>query len=139
MSENRFKEIIRVGASHIDGNGHVNNVVYVEWMQRVAIAHSATWGVERLMEELGVTWFARKHVIEYLQPVFLDDRVEVRTWIADLGRVKSLRKYEFLRDGKLVARGETDWVLVSVETGRPARIPDVMKSFVLLEGGAEDC
>jgi len=129
-NDNVFREIICVDRSHIDGNGHVNNVVYVEWMQRVAIGHSATWDLDDFMNEQGVAWFARKHVIEYLSPVFLGDEVEVRTWIADVGRVKSLRRYEFLRDGNLVARGETDWVFVSVDSGRPARIPEMMKAFV---------
>jgi acyl-CoA thioester hydrolase len=131
MSEKIYKLSIRVDRSMIDGNEHVNNVVYVQWMQQVAMGHSATWGVDGLMEEQGVTWFARKHVIEYLQPVFLGDEIEARTWIADVGRVKSLRRYEFVRGTQVVARGETDWVYVSIATGRPARIPEVMKSFVL--------
>jgi len=133
MNDNIFKMVIRVDDSMIDGNEHVNNVIYVEWMQKVAIAHSSTWAVDDLMEELGITWFARKHVIEYLLPVLLGEEIEVRTWIADAGRVKSFRYYEFLRGGKVVARGETDWVCVNVATGRPARIPEVMKSFAVTD------
>ncbi len=133
MSEaekNIYQQAIEVDSSVIDGNGHVNNVVYVEWMQMVAMGHSATWGVNEAMEELGVAWFARKHVIEYLSPIFEGETILIRTWIADVGRVKSRRNYEFLRDGKLVAKGETEWVYVNSKTGRPARIPESMHAFI---------
>ncbi|MGJ8695084.1 MAG: acyl-CoA thioesterase [Verrucomicrobiaceae bacterium] len=134
MMEGRIHELaIRVDSSVIDGNGHVNNVAYVEWMQRVAVSHASTWQIDALMEENGTTWFARRHGIEYLRPVFEGDEVVARTWIAGAERVKSLRRYEFYRNEELVARGETEWVYVDVSSGRPRRIPEVMRDFVLGE------
>ena len=135
MAENLFKKIIQVDFEMIDGNGHVNNVVYVEWMQEVATEHASTWAVDQLMDEQGTAWFARKHVIEYLKPVFLGDEIFAETWIANAERVKSLRKYRFFRNGELVAQGETDWVYVDSASGRPKRIPALMKDFVLAISG----
>lgn len=45
-------------------------------------------------------------------------------------RVKSLRKYEFFRDQELVARGETEWVHVDIESGKPKRIPKELLQFI---------
>ena len=72
---------------------------------------------------------ARSHRIEYLRPGFVGERVEVRTWVADCRRVRSLRRYEFVRpsDGAVLARGETDWVFVRVPDGRPYAIPATIR------------
>lgn len=76
------------------------------------------------------TWFARRHEIEYLSPLFEGDVLTIRTWIENAARVKNLRNYEFLRADKLVARGETEWIHVDVKTGKPKRIPDELMKFV---------
>jgi len=67
----------------------------------------------------------REHKVEYLLPAYAAEEVEIRTWIEDMRKVRSLRKYEFIRrsDGRVVARGETDWVFVDSTTGRPRAIP----------------
>lgn len=131
MPEKVYHTTIKITEDVIDRNGHVNNVVYVEWMQDLAVGHAATWNIDKLMEEQGTSWFARKHGIEYLRPIHLGDVIEARTWIASAERVKSLRRYEFLRDGEKVAQGETEWVYVDIKTGRPRRIPEEMGRFVL--------
>ena len=121
-----------VPARAIDANGHVNNVSYVKWMQDAAIRHWESLGGMRINEELNCTWVARSHHIEYLSPGYEGDVIETRTWIADVRKVRSLRKYTFTRksDGRLLARGETDWVFVDVGSGRPRPIPDNVMKFV---------
>jgi acyl-CoA thioester hydrolase len=124
----------------IDRQGHVNNVAYVQWMQDVAIAHFAAVGGVDLMHDVGGTWVARSHHIEYLAPAFAGDRVAATTWVASLLRVRSLRRYAFKRvsDGKTLARGETDWVFVSAESGRPSSIPKAIKgAFTLVPDGPQ--
>jgi acyl-CoA thioester hydrolase len=83
-----------------------------------------------MMARHGAAWVARSHQIEYLRPAFAGEALVVKTWIADMERVKSLRRYEFSRGAQLLARGATDWVFVDAETGRPKRIPDEMKDVV---------
>ena len=116
----------------IDENGHVNNVTYVQWMQDIAVEHYEAIGGVNPMQLLGATWVVREHKIEYLLPAFAGEEIEIRTWIEDVRRVRSLRKYEFVRksDGKVLVRGETDWVFVDAKTGRPVAIPqEVFKVF----------
>ena len=106
----------------IDENGHVNNVAYVQWMQDAALRHPEA--VNYKPPETA-TWYAHEHRIEYLVPAFLGDELEVRTWISGARRVRLRRKYEFIRksDGKVIVRGETDWVYVEKKTGKPIAIP----------------
>ena len=78
----------------------------------------------------------REHQVEYLLPVFEGDEIEIRTWVENIRKVRSLRKYEFVRkaDNRLLVKGETDWVFVNVETGTPQAIPqEVMDVFNLLK------
>ena len=127
-----FRTAFMVPPEAIDRNGHVNNVVYVQWMQDLAVAHWNSVGGEAVNEELGCTWVARSHHIEYLRPAYEGDEIEALTWVANIGRVRSLRKYAFrrLKDGRLIARGETDWVFVSAEDGRPAAIPKAIHGIL---------
>lgn len=110
----------------IDRNGHVNNVVYVQWMQDVAILHSESVGGMEAARAEGCIWVARSHHIEYRSPAFAGDEIEAATWVADFRHARSRRHYEFTRiaDRKLLARGETEWVLVAADTGRPRAIPE---------------
>src|ERR1035441_4244605 len=116
---------IIVPAEAVDRNRHVNNVAYVQWMQDAAIAHSAATGCTRMTEAIGATWVARMHRIEYLSPAFAGEAITILTWVADFRKVRSLRRYKFIRaaDQKVLAQGETDWVLVDVATGHPRGIP----------------
>lgn len=124
-----------IPAHAIDENGHVNNVAYVQWMQDIAIEHYSSIGGISAQGD-GATWVVREHKIEYFLPAFADEQIEVRTWVENVRRVRSLRKYEFIRksDGKILVKGETDWVFVDVNTGTPRAIPDeVSKIFSSLQ------
>ncbi len=132
-------EII-VPAEVVDGNRHVNNVAYVQWMQDAALAHSAATGCTRMTEAVGATWVARMHRIEYLSPAFAGDAITLLTWVADFRKVRSLRRYKFVRvaDQKVIAQGETDWVFVDVSTGRPRGIPrEIARLFELVPDAPE--
>ena len=115
----------------LDGNRHVNNVAYVQWMQEAAIQHSAATGCTRLTQQTGATWVVRTHQIEYLYPAVAGDELTVLTWVADFRKVRSLRRYRFVRsrDEALLAQGETDWVFVDTATGKPRRIPEQIRSL----------
>lgn len=129
-----------VPAEALDPNGHVNNVQYVQWMQNVAVHHFSSLGGVEPMQAAGATWVVRSHNIEYLSPAFVGDQIEIRTWVANVRRVRSLRRYEFVRpaDSRLLVRGATEWVFVDAKTGRPLSIPDeVLRVFPLLPDGDE--
>ncbi len=126
-----------VEASEIDALEHVNNVVYMGWMQAAAVAHSDAQGwPEWRYRELGQGWIVRSHAIEYLLPAFAGDHVAVETWVATMKKVTSLRRYRIVRrgDGALLATAETNWAFVDLTTGKPVRIPpEVEKAFVVVE------
>jgi len=128
-------------AHDIDANGHVNNIVYLQWMQDVAIAHSDAVGCTAATNAAGCTWVARSHHIEYLRPAFAGDRVLVQTWLVDATRKSSsLRRYRMVRasDGAVLARGETLWVYVDTQNGRPRTIPgEVINCFELVPAEEE--
>lgn len=127
-----------VPASAVDRNGHVNNVVYVQWMQDAAVRHAEAAGCLAETLARGATWVARSHTIEYLRPAFAGDRLAVDTWVVDVRRTRSKRRYRFTRagDARPLAAGETDWVYVDAASGRPRPIPAaVMAALRLLPGG----
>ena len=130
-----YSKIFTVPQNSIDENGHVNNVAYVQWMQDIAVEHYASiGGIEAQGSD--ATWVVREHKIEYLLPAFAGEEIEIKTWVENIRRMRSLRKYEFVRksDGKILVKGETDWVFVDVKTGSPRAVPDeVTKVFEFID------
>ena len=124
-----FSNSFTIPENVIDENGHVNNVAYVQWMQDSAIRHGESITEYKLAKN--TTWYAREHRIEYLLPAFLGEEIEVRTWLTEIKRVRVHRKYEFVRkaDGKVIVKGETDWVYVDSKTGRPLPIPAMISEL----------
>jgi len=123
----------KVKPEEIDGLGHVNNLVYLEWFVEAAAAHSRAvgWGLERMLA-MGEGWVVRRHEIDYLLPVKPDETVLIRTWVETAESASSERRYEIYRpsDGKQVCRGLTRWVWIDYKTGRPRRIPiEVTQAF----------
>lgn len=117
-----------VQADEIDELGHVNNVQYIRWMQIAAIAHSDVQGWTTAdYQRLGAGWVVRSHFIEYLQPAFAHEVVTIRTWVAEMKKVTSLRKFEILRvtsGGEiLLASAETNWAFVEFAGQTLRRIP----------------
>jgi acyl-CoA thioester hydrolase len=103
-------------------------------MQNIAVEHYASIGG---LEAQGndATWVVREHKIEYLLPAFAGEEIEISTWVENVRRVRSLRKYEFVRksDRKVLVRGETDWVFVDVKMGKPLPIPmEVSRVFAIV-------
>ncbi len=134
-----FHHYHRVLDSEIDELDHANNAAYVNWMQAAAIAHSTAqgWPSERYWNA-SFAWVARSHRIDYLHPAFAGDELVVRTWVADMQRVSSLRRYEIIResDHTVVARAETRWAFVDLKCRKPARIPpEVQADFVIVPDG----
>jgi acyl-CoA thioester hydrolase len=112
----------------IDELGHANNLSYLRWALAAAVAHSDVqgWPAEAY-RTLGAGWVVRSHQIEYLQPAFAGDALIVRTWVAEMKKVTSLRRYRIVRNSGdkevVLARAATDWAFIHFATGVPKRIP----------------
>ena len=117
----------------IDFNGHVNNVTYLSWMIDAATAHSSFVGFSyKECLALGGTWVAKSHTIEYKKPSFEHDVLQMKTWIEDIGKILSTRRYELTRlsDGALICEGKTEWVFVDSKKMRPMKIPaEIIEGF----------
>lgn len=134
LQEPNYSFEFTIPENAVDENGHVNNVNYVQWMQDAAVRHYEAMGGRQITIDLGASWVVRSHTIEYLRPAFAGERVKVLTWVANMRRVRSLRRYQFIRakDQKLLVRGETDWVFVDANTGAPRAIPEEVISLFTL-------
>ncbi len=98
-----------VQKSDIDEYRHANNISYIRWMQETGFDHIAArgWSAEKLLAlNLGI--IARSHYVEYVKPAYEGDSLTVQTWIEDWSKVRSLRKYRFIRpvDSELIATAE---------------------------------
>ncbi|MCA6448657.1 MAG: acyl-CoA thioesterase [Chitinophagaceae bacterium] len=121
-----FEYRIKVMQEHIDELEHVNNVVYVQFMQDVADKH---WHSIALSDqEKEVVWVVRRHEIDYLHPAVLGDELLIRTWTGEHGTVSWDRHYEIIRpaDQKRIITAKSVWVLLDKVTGRPRRIEEPM-------------
>ncbi|MEA2753239.1 MAG: acyl-CoA thioester hydrolase [Myxococcales bacterium] len=130
----RFTLGMEVGDDDIDMLGHASNIAYLRWVQDVAVAHSATVGLD--MEgyaQLGAVFVVRRHEIDYLRPVVRGEKLELRTWIDSASAAKCKRATEIVRIGTpevpelVVARAMTTWGFIELATGRPTRIPDSVR------------
>ncbi|MGI4817983.1 MAG: acyl-CoA thioesterase [Janthinobacterium lividum] len=111
-----------VRPEHIDENGHVNNVVYVGWLQDVGTAH---WNA-RFDDETRAkwSWVALRHEIDYFRGILPDAKgIVARTWVGDPQGPRFAR-YVRIEDaeGKVCAQGISEWCLVEAKTLRPTRI-----------------
>jgi acyl-CoA thioester hydrolase len=126
-----FIKTLTVSNDAIDMNGHVNNLVYLSWMQDLAIQHSDAqgWSIGRYLK-IGGSWVVRSHFIKYLHPGLLGDVISILTWVSGASKRSSTRKYLFWRerDQKIMAEAETHWVFVDLKTGRPCLIPSELRS-----------
>ncbi len=126
-----FEDHRIVVPEEIDELGHVNNIVYLRWTQRAAVRHSDAQGWTTAdYQQLGQGWVVRSHFIEYLQPALAGDAILVRTWVADMKRVTSLRKFEILRptDNVVLAKAATNWAFINFQSGSLCRIPAEISS-----------
>ncbi|MEJ2401567.1 MAG: acyl-CoA thioesterase [Xanthomonadales bacterium] len=122
----RFRHTVT--PEEIDPLGHAGNTHYVRWMQDAAVAHSEAlgWPLERFLV-LGAGWVVRSHRVTYLRQALEREVIEVTTWVANMRRSTSLRKYEIRNaSGDLLARAETDWAFIDYTRQRPVRVPEAV-------------
>jgi len=121
-SAKRFELTHRVEASELDERAHVNNVVYVQWVQDAAAAHWAALAPPGALAE--TAWVALRHEIDYLRAAVLDDEVVVSTWVGVAEGLSFERFTEIRRrtDECVLARARTLWCPVDARTGKPQRV-----------------
>ena len=113
--------------AEIDGYGHVNNAVYVTWLDDCAWAHSTERGIppeacRRLKRGMAV-WRTQ---INYLRPALEGDHIQVATWpVRNDQRLRIDRRFQIRRreDGETLLRALIHYVCIDLESGRARRMP----------------
>jgi acyl-CoA thioester hydrolase len=131
-----FSIRVTVTAQELDELQHVNNIVYVRWIQDVAFAHSVAVGLPmEKYRSLGAFFVVRRHEVDYLRSAVLGDELEVETRVIEASLVTAHRQ-TFIRrvsDGQLMVQAKTHWAYVSTTTGRPVRIPPEVRQCFTIE------
>ena len=107
----------------IDEQNHVNNTVYLRWVQEVATAQWRAATSAEAQENIG--WVVLRHEIDYKAPACIGDEIVLRTWVGNATRLTFERFTEIRRnsDGQLLSRARTLWCPINAQTGRPVRVP----------------
>jgi acyl-CoA thioester hydrolase len=130
MSSARFEMVIPVLPGDIDEQNHVNNTVYLRWVQDIATAH---WrAVASPKAQNSISWVVLRHEIDYKGPATLGDEVVLSTWVGQATRLTFERFTEIRRnsDGQLLSQARTLWCPIDAQTGRPVRVSaDVRAQF----------
>ena len=131
MTRPVFEHRITAKPEHIDELGHVNNAVWVQWIQEVALAH--WYSVADPAHQDSYVWVVVRHEIDYLRAVNDGERVTGRTWVGEAPKgARFDRLMEFVgEDGKPRVKARTTWAIVDKAVGRPIRVPpEVIAPFI---------
>jgi acyl-CoA thioester hydrolase len=115
-----FELKLKVTSADIDDLNHVNNVVYVQWMDKVAFEHWEFLTQNNPLPEY--IWVVLKHEIEYLKQAILGDEIIVKTWVGETKGFKSERLMEFYKNNQLLVKAKTVWGMLDVKNYKPSRI-----------------
>ena len=135
----RFTKDFTALAEHIDELGHVNNTVWVRWIQDMATAH---WEhAARAQDVQQYFWVVTRHEIDYRGNIREGEQVTGETWVPEGPRgVRFHRRIDFRDDaGKVLVSARSTWAMIEQATGRPSRIaPEVAAPFLTAPDEAAD-
>ena len=128
MSAFIFLLDIEVEPQDLDELNHVNNVVYLRWVQEAAAAHWNSAADPEVRKKF--SWVVLRHEIDYKKPAKLHDHIQARTWVSNYDGARSTRMVQLIRksDQVLLAEARTTWCLLDANSGRPVRIGHEIKS-----------
>lgn len=114
-----------VRSYEIDQFGHVNNAVYLNYLEETAVRASADAGYDNnWFDADGSLWVVRTMSLRYFEPAVYGDELEAASWVSDFRRVRSHREYEIkrARDGVRILRARADWVYLDRYTMKPKKL-----------------
>jgi len=132
-----FELLLQVLPEDIDQLHHVNNVVYLRWVQDVAIAHWAAAASPEARDTL--FWVVTRHEIDYRHPALPRDAIIARTWVGHASKRLFERFTEIRRasDQTVLARARTLWCPMDIRTGRPTKVSDEVRAAFSSAAAAE--
>lgn len=147
----RFAAHFKVRHYEMDALGHVNNAVYLHYLEHAATEHATAAGYgDAGARALGGIWVARRHEIEYFRPASAGEVLQVITWAHEFKGARAIRDYtihrlddaptappdhflppDYAPPGAVLVQARTIWVWLDLATGRPRRIPPEMYAVFL--------
>mgnify|MGYP005989760103 FL=1 len=121
-TDNIFTYSHIVTKEEIDTLKHVNNVVYVQWIQDISTKH---WkDLTKNTPDLNYVWVVTRHEIDYKGQALLNDNITFKTWVGITSGVTSVRHVEIFKENKLIVKAQTTWCMLHAKTLKPARITE---------------
>lgn len=115
-----------VGWHDIDSMWHVNNAIYLNYIDEADIITLETCGfpLQRMVQD-GITFVSKSQHVEYLQPARYKDKLEITSWHSDIHSKTGIGYYEIhsTKSNYLLVRAYTKWGFVNIKTGEPCDIP----------------
>jgi acyl-CoA thioester hydrolase len=129
MTQEYFEQTYRVEPGDIDQLGHVNNVVYLRWVQDVAVAHWCSLTTSE--QQTALNWVVVRHEIDYKHAARQGDSVVAKTWVGTASGLHFERFTDLYRagDNELLAQARTVWCPIDSQTGHPQRVPAAIRSL----------
>ena len=129
---NRYTLTFTARPEHIDVMGHVNNAVWVQWMEALATAH---WeAVAPAEHQAAYAWVVSRHEIDYRGNIKEGESVTAETFIPDGPTgARFDRRVDFRNEaGKVIVSARTTWVMIDRSSGRIMRVPaEVTATFMV--------
>ncbi len=127
---NSYTILKKVSQEDLDDLNHVNNVVYVEWIQQISKEH---WQAVSKKLASGFIWVVRRHDITYYDSAKLNDEIIITTNIKTNKGPISFREVEMANNktGKVLVKSITEWCLLHAQNLKPIRVPDTVKNLFL--------
>ena len=118
-----------VSEKDIDHLNHVNNVVYLQWVQDIATKH---WNqLKDGHDTSNYVWVVIRHELDYSGQATLNDVIKIKTWVGETTGIKSIRHVAFYKGERLLVKAKTFWCLVDAKTLRPRRITgEILKLLI---------
>jgi acyl-CoA thioester hydrolase len=121
----------------IDSYQHVNNSVYVRWLDECAREHSKAVGIDTGdAGELGYGMAVRDSRITYLASAYQGEEILVGNWLTECdGRLRATRQFQIVRpaDGVTLARAELNYICIKIDTGRPSKMPELFREKYIVQ------
>jgi len=118
-------------ADEADGYGHINNSVYLAWLDQCIWNHCEAVGMPpEKCRELNRGFAAVRHEIDYLSSAYPGDEVAVANWVTlNDGRLRAERRFQVIRlhDQKTLLRARSYYICTNLTSGKPTRMPDIFK------------
>lgn len=117
-----YSHSFKVKANEIDSLNHVNNVVYLQWVNDIAEKHWNMLSSEALRAKY--VWVVIRHELDYMNQAVLGDEITVVTWVGESHGVKSVRHVHMFKGETLLLKTQSTWCLIDAISLRPTRIKD---------------